>query len=79
MVSLYVTYKRWNTYAGMINLIVSPCFTHIPWQYGASGEVRDCHKSSFITESAEMRLLCSDEGSDWLGLVGIGRWERVKD
>ncbi|CAL1171911.1 unnamed protein product [Cladocopium goreaui] len=26
------------------------------------GEVRDCHKSSFINESAELRLLCSDEG-----------------
>eukprot|EP00435_Cladocopium_sp_Y103_P044068 s1943_g12.t1 len=24
--------------------------------------VRDCHKSSFINESAELRLLCSDEG-----------------
>ena len=39
---------------------------------GARGaEVRDCHKSSFINASAEMRLLCSDEGWD-LGIGGIG-------
>ena len=34
---------------------------------GAAGEVRDCHKSSFINESAELRLLCSDEGWDRKG------------
>eukprot|EP00434_Breviolum_minutum_P045120 symbB.v1.2.040385.t1/scaffold7187.1/size12820/1 len=28
------------------------------------GEVRDCHKTSFINESAELQLRCSDEGVD---------------
>lgn len=58
--------------------MVCHCFTHITWHTlffflqespdcGAAGEVRDCHKSSFINESAELRLLCSDEGWDRKG------------
>ena len=50
---------------------------------GAAGEVRDCHKSSFFNESAELRLLCSDEGWDRKGSEGIwgseGRVSQIDD
>ena len=75
----HTTYKKWWWLGDGLSLFYPHYMAYLVFfpsknhksDCGAAGEVRDCHKSSFINESAELRLLCSDEGRK--GSEGIGR------